>query len=1072
MLGNLNPTKIPAELAIPKGMDFQLLLKEGISKLETYTTSSWTDFNKHDPGITTLEALCFALTELGLQLNMDVLDLMESGANNTLTGNSTFFPHTEILTCSPLTIADYRKLLLDIAISDYTVLSGTIPLFFPIKGVWLSVIENLSPAFYLDRGNRHLSYETGEGITLKGLYEVQFEFNYHPDFGDINSSIIRGSFDVDENLVVGSETIQLIQTYNVDIAFPYWDEADNNWRSVFTISSIELELGLGGIPGEIRTLNNDSNSDFFTVIIVNPVAVVTDPLTQNIRLGVSMKITSPLINHHKDIVNAEVGFIKDGLESLITDSSLTGVVSLFNQKVNIAFNLALHFRSTLYQNRNLCEDFASFTAVRVQEIAVHADLELAAGADTDVVLSKVFFAIDQFFSPIVKRYSLEGFKEMESKKKANRSTADILEGPLLQHGFINTEDVKGGSLIHRVFVSDIINLILALNESPGWSESNQILGVRNLSLSNFINNQEINQRAYNCLALTQPEIYRPRLSESKSRISCQKQGRPVPFSLPRVFLELNKLKNSASLIQSEAVNFPPSPRGDRLPIGKYGSIQEDFPSIYHLGKNQLPIAASQEHIAEVKQFKGYLMLFEQILADFFAQTKNLSKSLSISGHELQSYHSQPLNEIPEAWAILSPSITSETDWPAFLSDPNNNYLNEFDEADPSSLYVSASTQTIRFRKFMERRGQLLSHLAGRFGEDLSMYIQQRIFAGTKPASTAREKQILEGEARQETLYDQTLFLKDYHKVSSTKPQGTNYRDPAQVWDTDQVSGIEKRIARALGIRSFRRRDLFHTPSVTEPDFQVVNDTIGGNTFFYFEYLANGINPLLRSIPYSTQTEAEDAIAGFALAGQRRSAYRYETTYAAAQGIRYVAHIHDNQDQRLASTLILSTENERAELIDSIILGLYEKYSGEGLFVLEHILLRPLIRRTSSTDSDYFLPLHLDDAEPIVVDPYSFRVSIFLPSGRISANEPPTPDLPERFGDVSFRQLAEKVIREEVPAHIKPYIFWLDRPDMEIFQNSLRTWLERLADTSLGTPSPLQAQQNLVSFLTPWMDLSA
>ena len=50
-------------------MDYEQLRVEGIQHLEDLATFIWTDFNVHDPGITILEVLCYAITDLGYRAN-------------------------------------------------------------------------------------------------------------------------------------------------------------------------------------------------------------------------------------------------------------------------------------------------------------------------------------------------------------------------------------------------------------------------------------------------------------------------------------------------------------------------------------------------------------------------------------------------------------------------------------------------------------------------------------------------------------------------------------------------------------------------------------------------------------------------------------------------------------------------------------------------------------------------------------------------------------------------------------------------------------------------------------------
>ena len=60
-------------------LDYAGLVAEGIRQLERLSDGRWTDFNAHDPGITILEAACYALTDLGYRIFHDIPDLLAEG---------------------------------------------------------------------------------------------------------------------------------------------------------------------------------------------------------------------------------------------------------------------------------------------------------------------------------------------------------------------------------------------------------------------------------------------------------------------------------------------------------------------------------------------------------------------------------------------------------------------------------------------------------------------------------------------------------------------------------------------------------------------------------------------------------------------------------------------------------------------------------------------------------------------------------------------------------------------------------------------------------------------------------
>src|SRR5688572_29357465 len=81
--------------------DFEFLRSEGKKYIEELSSAVWTDYNTHDPGITILEALCYAITELGYRTNFDVKTLV-SDENGNIGNDQAFFSAKEIMTAAPL----------------------------------------------------------------------------------------------------------------------------------------------------------------------------------------------------------------------------------------------------------------------------------------------------------------------------------------------------------------------------------------------------------------------------------------------------------------------------------------------------------------------------------------------------------------------------------------------------------------------------------------------------------------------------------------------------------------------------------------------------------------------------------------------------------------------------------------------------------------------------------------------------------------------------------------------------------------------------------------------------------
>lgn len=97
----------------PHSLDFKSLRQHGIELLQRLSGHVWTDYNLHDPGVTILEILCIALTDLGYRTDFPIQDLLADEKGNIQTNENSFFPKEEILTTNPVTINDIRKSIQD-----------------------------------------------------------------------------------------------------------------------------------------------------------------------------------------------------------------------------------------------------------------------------------------------------------------------------------------------------------------------------------------------------------------------------------------------------------------------------------------------------------------------------------------------------------------------------------------------------------------------------------------------------------------------------------------------------------------------------------------------------------------------------------------------------------------------------------------------------------------------------------------------------------------------------------------------------------------------------------------------
>jgi len=144
------------------GMDYDLLRREGLQLIQALAGNVWTDYNATDPGITILEALCYAITDLSYRLSFDIEDLLAYPPHE-LHPHPLFLSARENLTTAPLTLNDYRRLLIDIP---------------GVKNAWLEVLTTTTPQLYYDAPNARLTFASEDlvdPVPLGGLYRVWLE---------------------------------------------------------------------------------------------------------------------------------------------------------------------------------------------------------------------------------------------------------------------------------------------------------------------------------------------------------------------------------------------------------------------------------------------------------------------------------------------------------------------------------------------------------------------------------------------------------------------------------------------------------------------------------------------------------------------------------------------------------------------------------------------------------------------------------------------------------------------------------------------------------------------------------
>lgn len=92
---------------------YDRLQKQSLEWVQQMSGNLWTDYNVHDPGVTTLDILNYALTELDYRLHFPLEDYLTQSGNIFVPDHYGLFNPSEVFSMNPVTPEDYQNMILD-----------------------------------------------------------------------------------------------------------------------------------------------------------------------------------------------------------------------------------------------------------------------------------------------------------------------------------------------------------------------------------------------------------------------------------------------------------------------------------------------------------------------------------------------------------------------------------------------------------------------------------------------------------------------------------------------------------------------------------------------------------------------------------------------------------------------------------------------------------------------------------------------------------------------------------------------------------------------------------------------
>lgn len=993
------PKFIQKEDSSPFHKDFKELKKQGVESLQNLSGELWTDYNTHDPGVTILENVVFAITDLCYKMGFEVSDFLKNEEGELDTDHLALYPPEKILTTNPVTVDDFRKVLFD-RVTE-------------IENIWLEEVVA----------------ERGE---VQGLYDMYVFLDPTPwNRGEEHSQQLK-------------------------------DKVERQIR----------ELWLG-----IRSFGEDLNR----IVFLKP-------------------------------------------QFIYLDGEL------------------------IFSNTDSLEE----------------------------TLAEIVFKMDQYFSPGIRRHTLEDLLEQ------NIPVEEIFKGPRLLTGFIRelparpTEVSRARilALLSGVENIDRVEELRLLAKDQSESTRTDRIKVKEGHIPRF--RFEKKESRENIKTADQKMVRNSGVEWVMTlKLRKKNSSKYLDMSYDKMVTSLRTLQalqNRSYSIDEAAASVLDLPDGQYRQFDQYFSIRNLFPYIY--GVNQYGISRHEKDLrkAQVKQLKGYLLLFEQLMANNGTQIQNLKNIFSVSEDHGEHFFYQKhfkdseINDIDDLYQIRheSPDTNFPVDSVSVLEVAFHGFKNDRESivswpgGEVEEFRVEFLNNPLEFGKYFDK-GVALLKLSGNPHHFLDQFLRamavdpkvvDQAFEGLKdkwqPSKSSGKsglEQLFEGggqgDLAEPEQWDQlmdefmgrmserlphlpfkslaldymiALYGEQFNQKTLKRIGGTHQRSsekevvrnkirmlkmipyfsanvskapayPART-DPEEMSGFELKVQVLLGLiendlDGSADRSLFNaflkfgsfvsTKELRKPPFYEIEQRNRLKTERIQQLIEKRLVPSLSEFDHPSDHDILDSDVKksiryfrhkyisepFLKNGSDPEQYviypvirKRSNTDADHDVSKHYSHVwsQENQEDHQFHLLLKVRYLDQVEWHDlgalptlklAVNMGWYLvdicsdlNQATERFTVIDHIKLRPY-----PGESDVDFRKYFKDRQQLNVSKafgfYNFTASVILPAWN------------KRFSDRAFQQLAEESILINLPAHILGQVYWLDAERYQQYEEKYRAWTSDL-----------------------------
>ncbi len=542
-------------------------------------------------------------------------------------------------------------------------------------------------------------------------------------------------------------------------------------------------------------------------------------------------------------------------------------------------------KNLLNKYRNICEDIDHIELLESEKISIAANISISANSIGESVLANIVFALSESLTPQIR------FETLDELLEQGKSLDQVFDGPPPVHGFVNTEDLENSEIhiLNTIHKSRLIKII------SGVEGVNKVTNFKVLVNGAEVKGEIVKLPENRFPELDVEEMFKTNEEDDKNNgINLMIEDEityMADIDTTRYEFEMLIARFKQRYLRPLDIDFPePNSEKNVEDIQFFFPAQNSFPKAYGVGEFGLPVSASEPRKAQARQLKAYLMFFEQIMNNYLAQLVNVRHLFSLDEKVNSTYFSKNLFHIPNVNDLLA---VPEEDFE-----------------------VRLDGLTKRFDPFLKRRNKFLDHMLARFGEE---FMTDSYNTLNKQASSLSGK-----EFQYEVIAAKTKFLQNYVEMSKNRGRGLDHSKNSL--DSENVSGLKKRISLIFNINDYRNRILSGISN--DPNMTPSKSKAGG--------------PIKKKLKENI----------FRFTSGDKNITSEVLTYGLNRDLYEIRKAKDNKNYNVlfqmpnkdAEIIFISNNEIECEKAVSRLIEYLKKVNqdSEGFHLVEHILLRPVV----------------------------------------------------------------------------------------------------------------------------------